>query len=163
MDSIQNLTEPIVITTPIIKLTFVQLMLHKIRRVFQQIIISSKKDATKSDRIPRSEFENEAIQICRNMVKRSDSELLFFLNSDERFINNDTLKMYIILKSNSIDVINHTYYYNLPVCPKTMSKLTLIFDGQKEHRKQIMKSDIFKNVKNSLQIINSKLLNEKIV
>ena len=66
--------------------------------------------------------------------------------------------MYILIKEKSIDIVNHTYHYNEQVCPKTMKKIKLMFDGNLNKRRQMLKYKIFSNVKNSLGVIKERSL-----
>jgi hypothetical protein len=103
----------------------------------------------------------EVISICHKLIKNEDSKHLLCPITWKRYINNEKLEMYIIIKDKCVDVINHTYYYNVPICQKSYDKIKRIFDGHVEIRRQQMEADIFRNVKNSLKNINTKLLNSK--
>ena len=126
---------------------------HSIKREYQHLVIKTHKSNTKDERIPRSEYEKEVVSICHRMFIHKSSDLMLYPDENERLVNNDELNMYILIKEKSIDIVNHTYHYNEQVCPKTMSRIKLMFDGNLTKRRQMLKYKIFSNVKKTLCII----------
>lgn len=141
----------------IIKMNNLEKIKHKIIRFFQKNIISSNRKMQKDIYIQRSPDEKEAISICRDLIKNKKSELLLCPRTWERYVINEKLEIDVIISETSIDIINHTYHYNIPICGKTHSIITHIFDGYVEKRRQELKRRIFSNIKYSLNTIQNKV------
>jgi len=141
----------------VIKLSNLEKIKHNVRRYLQKQIISSKKNMTKNDYIPRSQDEKEAISICKCLIRNKRSELLLCPKTWERYVINEKLEMDIIINDRSIDIVNHTYHYNIAMCEKTHSIILNIFDGHVEKRRQELKKRIFSNVKYSLNTIYARV------
>lgn len=131
----------------------------RIKRLIQKVMISIRKNFSKYEYEMRSVYEKDVISICRKIARRDDSQLLLCPKSGKRYVNNPKLQIYVIIQSDNIDIINHTYHYNVPVSIKSLRTITNIFDGHVELRRSEMEKDIMANVKNSLQTINNKIKN----
>ena len=141
----------------IYKLNYFEKILHKIKRYFQKQVVRSKKNMMKELYIEKSPDEKEAISICRDLIRNKKSELLLCPKTWERYVINEKLEIDVIINENTIDIINHTYHYNIPICGKTHSIITHIFDGYVEKRRQELKRRIFSNIKYSLNTIQNKV------
>lgn len=137
----------------VIKLTPFETVKHNIRRFLQKEIIKSRRNMSKNDYIPKSQDEKEAILICKGLIRNKRSELLLCPKTWERYVINEKLEMDIIINDSSIDIVNHTYHYNIAICQKTHSIILNIFDGYVEKRREELKKRIFSNVKHSLNTI----------
>lgn len=122
-------------------------------------IIKSRKKIDKEQYIVRSDFEKEAVGICRNLIKRQDSKLLGSFKTQKRYVKNDVLGMNIIIEDGNVDIINHTYQYNVPISIKSHKIISNIFDGHQDADRQQMENEIRSNVKHSLQTIYEKIKN----
>lgn len=131
-----------------------------IKKYFRQFYIKLYKWNTKMDYVLKSEYEPIAIKICRTAISFDSSTLLICPKTGKRYVKNDILKNYIIIQPHQIDIINHTYQYNVPVCFKTYNTVVNMFDGHVEERRQAMESEIRSNVNYSLESIY-KNLNKK--
>lgn len=141
----------------IIKLNELEKIKHRIVRFFQKNVIISNKKMMKDDYIIRSPDEKEGISICRDLIKNKKTELLLCPKTWERYVINDNLEIDIIISDKSIDIINHTYHYTIPICKKTHKIITNIFDGYVEKRRLELKKRIFSNIKYSLNTIHTKV------
>lgn len=141
----------------IVKLNQFEKIKHKIIRIFQKNIIFSNKQMKKDSYIQRSPDEKEAISICRDLIRNKKSELLLCPKTWERYVINEKLEIDVIINENTIDIINHTYHYTIPICIKTHDTISNIFDGYVEKRRQELKKRIFSNIKHSLNTIQDKV------
>ena len=124
-----------------------------IKRCYQRILINSRKKINKYQSVLKSDYEKEAISICRNIILNKDTDLLISPLSGKRYANNEALKIYIFIREESIDIINHTYQYNIPICYKSYQTILNIFNGHVEIKRNKMEDDIRSNVKHSLDDI----------
>lgn len=126
---------------------------HKVKRIYQRFSISYHKKINQSQSILRSDYEKEAISICRSIILKDNTDLLISPLSGKRYCNNDALGIHIFIRDESIDIINHTYQYNIPICGKSHQTILNIFDGHVESRREKMENDIRSNIKHSLENI----------
>ena len=126
-------------------------------KIIKKLYIKWYKHSRKNDYILRSEYEPIAINICRKAISFDSATLLICPKTGKRYVKNDILKNYIIIQPHQIDIINHTYQYNVPICLKTYSTVVNIFDGHVEERRQAMENDIRANVVYSLESIYNNL------
>ena len=137
---------------------------HWIKRFFQKIVIDARRYSSKDEYVPRSEYESVGIDICRSSSKLDDSELLISPKSGKRFINNVRLKLNVIIKDESIDIIKDKYANNIPISPRAHEMIVNIFDGHVELRREKMENEIRSQITQSLDIIKkeTKILADKI-
>lgn len=132
---------------------------HWVKRFFQKIVIDARKYSSKDEYTPRSEYESVGIDICRSSSKLDDSELLISPKSGKRFINNARLKLNVIIKDDSIDIIKNEYANNIPISPRAHEMILNIFDGHVEMRREKMESEIRSQITQSLDIIKKETKN----
>ena len=145
------------ISSKISDLTLVQKIIFKMHRFLRKNIIKSKKDLIKDDRTPRSDYEQEAVNTCRNAVKHYDSKLSMSPNG-KRYIENDREQIYIIISDNNIDIIYNTNLLPVPICKKTYTRILNIFDGEVQEKRDEKEEIIRSRIKYSIQTINMRLL-----
>jgi hypothetical protein len=132
---------------------------HQIKRFLQKIAIKYLKTITPKDEI-NGEFEKESLSICKNLISKENSKLLISPISKKRYIKNDEKKIFIIIESTGITIVNHNYSYNITLGNKSHDRLILIFDNEVERRRTAMELEIKSNVKHSLSNIYNNLINE---
>lgn len=137
-------------------------VLHKFKRVSQKLALRMHKAMNPSERHEPTDFEHETLAICRSLIKRADSELLISPLSGKRFIKNSHSQIYFIIQDGMVDIINHTYSYNVKITLKAYQRLVKAFDMEVETRRQEMEDEIRSNVKHSLKSIFKTLSNEAI-
>ena len=125
-------------------------LLHKIKRIFQHLVVSSRRKATNYDPILKSAFEKESLRICRNLIHCPEAELLVCPDTGRRFIIYNPMQIKIILEDNKITISNHTYYYEVSICSKNIGSVTRIFDGNVRERRDVLEEDIKENAKITL-------------
>jgi hypothetical protein len=135
---------------------------HSFKRVSQKLAIRMHKAMNPAERFEPTDFEAETIAICRSLIKRTDSELLISPLSGKRFIKNSDSQIYFIIQDGMVDIINHTYSYNVKITLKAYQRLVKAFDAEVEARRQSMEAEIRSNVKHSLKTIFQTLSNETI-
>lgn len=137
-------------------------VLHKFKRVSQKLAIKMHKAMNPAERFEPTDFEYETLAICRSLIKRQDSELLISPLSGKRFIKNSSSQIYFIIQDGMVDIINHTYSYNVKITLKAYQRLVKAFDMEVESRRQEMENEIRSNVKHSLKTIFQTLSNETV-
>jgi hypothetical protein len=135
---------------------------HNFKRFFQKITLKVIRLMDHNNAYQHSEFEKESMSICKNLIRKDNSKLLISPISKKRYIKNDEKKIFIIIESRLLTIVNHSYSYNIDLHPKVYDLLTLIFDNEVEKRRQIMENEIKSNVKHSLSNIYNNLINENI-
>lgn len=128
-------------------------ILHKIKRLVQRLIIKSKRAKNKDSNSSKGIFEQEALRICRNLIRTSSTELLVCPDTHRRFIVCEEQQIKIIIYDNRIIISNHSYYYELAVSSDGISQIHRIFDGYVRERRNILETDIKNNAKNTLDNI----------
>lgn len=125
---------------------------HVFIRIFQTLYIKYRKKTNSDYYTPRSRYENEAIKICRNIVKNNET-LLEMNPNGERYATNERLNLIYFIYENSVDVIKNNISREIVVCPKTHSIILNIFDGQVKLRRDAKKEVVFSNLKSTLESI----------
>jgi hypothetical protein len=105
-----------------------------------------------------TEEEIFAADICEKLINNPSSELTFSPISHKRIIKNEEKNMYIVMESYTIHLINHVYSYSVYL--QDTSKFTVLtqkFDKILEDKRQVLESEIRKNIQHSLRNILEKL------
>ena len=130
---------------------------HKVKRIFQTIYIKEYKKANAQDYILKSEYEPLVIKICRKAIRQKGVKLLVCPMTGRRYIKNESLDNYIIISETGIDIINHKYSYNIPICNKTYKTVLIMFDGYVAEMRDLMEKNIRSNINYSLESIYEKI------
>ena len=125
--------------------------LHILRRLIQKWSISAIRLVQVPEK--KSEYERDAVNICKKLIKLSDSVLLLTPISGKRYITHETQQISIILSASSIQIINHTYSYTVFLGDKQWQKLIDVFNEEVEDRRKVLEEEITSNIKHSLQNI----------
>ena len=125
--------------------------LHALRRLIQKWSISVIRLAQVPEK--KSEYERDAINISKKLIKKSDTVLLLTPISGKRYITNESQQISIILSSSSVQIINHTYSYTVFLSDKEWQKLLDVFNEEVESRRKVLEAEITSNIKHSLQNI----------
>ena len=124
---------------------------HKLKRGIQKWYISLVKMATPP--VQKSEYERDAISICKKLLSKEDTILLLTPISNKRYLRNEELEIFVILDNHSIKVINHVYSYVVFLEQKSWEHIKLVFDTEVEKRREEFEKEITSNIKHSLQNI----------
>ena len=130
--------------------------LHKIKRLIQSLVLKAIKSMDYS-REKRSSYELECMIICKKMIRRPDSVLLLTPLTNNRYIKNDTLSIFITIDGGIVNVINHKYSYIVPMSDRTMKEVTDMFNSTVENQRKKMEEEITSNIKHSLRDISDSL------
>ena len=103
--------------------------------------------------IEKSEYERDALNICRKLISRPETLLLLTPISNKRYIKNDDSGIFVILEGRSIKVINHVYSYVVFLEDKSWNQITSFFDNEVENRRESFEKEITSNIRHSLQNI----------
>ena len=125
--------------------------LHILRRLIQKWSISAIRLVQVPEK--KSEYERDAVNICKKLIKKSDSVLLLTPISGKRYITHETQQISVILSASSIQIINHTYSYTVFLGDKEWQKLVDFFNEEVEDRRKVLEDEITSNIKHSLQNI----------
>lgn len=127
-----------------------------IPRLLYKVFLTLKEKFDPSPKI--SDEENYAADICSKLIQNPTSELSFSPLTTKRIIKNENLRMYIVMESNTIHLINHVYSYSIYL--QDISKfhsLVESFDKILEEKREVLELEIRKNIQNSLMSILDKL------
>jgi hypothetical protein len=110
---------------------------------------------------PRPKVTDEEIfasEICKKLITNPTSELTISPISHKRIIKNEEKNMYVVMEGYTIHLINHVYSYSVYLQETSkFIELTQIFDKVLEDRREVLESEIRKNIKHSLSNILNKL------
>ena len=127
---------------------------HWGKRLAQRIAISNYKSMHKEDYIVRSDYEKEAVKICRNLIsKNKNSDLRIAPQSGKRHIKNVPLNMRIFIYETSIDIIKNNFPHNVPISPKARKTIINMFDGYAETYRKVEEDEVHSNLKSSIESI----------
>lgn len=126
-------------------------LLHQLKRFLQKSTIKVIRLSTPPQ--DKSEYERDAVNICKKLILKQDTTLLLTPLSGKRYIKNDDLGISVILEGRNIKVINHIYSYTVFLEDKSWLKVVSIFDLEVERRREIFEKEITENIKHSLQTI----------
>jgi hypothetical protein len=133
---------------------------HKVKRFIQRRAIATCKKIEVNQYSQRSDYEKKALRICSELIKSDGTKLLGNFVTQERYIKNKDLEMYIVVKENVIEIINHTYYYLVPISGKTYNIICNMFDAHQDSDRKEMDTEIRSNVTHSLETIYENVKNK---
>ena len=110
---------------------------------------------------PKPDVTEEEIfsaDICEKLISNPSSELTYSPISHKRIIKNEQKSMYVVMESYTIHLINHVYSYSVYLQDTSkFTELTQKFDKILEDKRQVLESEIRKNIQHSLKNILEKL------
>ena len=110
---------------------------------------------------PKPKVTDEEIfasEICKKLITNPTSELIISPISHKRIIKNEEKNMYVVMESYTIHLINHVYSYSVYLQDTSkFTELTQKFDKVLEDRREVLESEIRKNIQHSLSNILDKL------
>jgi hypothetical protein len=130
---------------------------HSLKRKFQKLFIKWLYVTRDKIKMDGNSQRILAYQICRNLIKRSDSRLLIAPISGKRYIKHDGDNLFIIIEERSIQIINQGYSYTIEVDSYHIHKITNFFDTKIENIRMQMEFNIKNNIQNSLNQIKNEL------
>lgn len=105
-----------------------------------------------------TEEELFSAEICEKLIQNPSSELTYSPISNKRIIKNEDKNMYIVMEGFTIHLINHVYSYSIYLQDTSQfTELTQKFDKILEDKRQVLESEIRKNIQHSLKNILDKL------
>lgn len=136
-------------------------MTHKIKRFLQKVGIKLVKMTNPIDYSTDAfnQYEMEAFFICKSLIKKPETVLLLS-NQGKKYIKSDDSQIFIIIKENQMNIINHQYSYNISLSGKAAKRIINLFDVELERRREEMESEIRSNIKHSLTNIYQSLKDE---
>lgn len=128
-----------------------KLILHKLKRSVQKWYISLSRLSTQT--VQRSKHERDCIAICKKLISKEDTTLLYTPISSKRYIRNENNQIFVILENHTVKVINHIYSYTVFLEQTTWNNIMGEFDNELEKRRNNFEKEITSNIKHSLQNI----------
>ena len=128
-----------------------RLILHKLKRSIQKWYISLSRLSTQG--VQKSKHERDCIAICKKLILKEDTTLLYTPISTKRYIRNEKNQIFVILENHSVKVINHVYSYTVFLEQTTWNNIVSTFDNELEKRRDNFEKEIISNIKHSLQNI----------
>ena len=131
-------------------------MIKYIKRFFNMLKLKSYLWSQKSHIVPTyqeeiSTYEKTCFKICLKLVNHKDSEFMIAPLSDTKYINNDTLEVFIAFSNKRVDITNHVYHYNVKLSDRDWTRLNFIFDKETDKRRIDMETQVNSQIKNSLE------------
>jgi hypothetical protein len=126
------------------------------RRLWKKVKISLHRwfrDRMFNDYIEDTPIQTTAINICRRVMHLPESELLYAPMSQKRYIRNEELGIFIIIKDKQIDVVNHIYHYNVELPFNRINKIVRMFDTETELRRSTYEKQMMSQIGHSLSKI----------
>jgi hypothetical protein len=111
------------------------------------------RDRMFNDYIEDTPIQTTAINICRRVMHLPESELLYAPMSQKRYIRNEELGIFIIIKDKQIDVVNHIYHYNVELPFNRINKIVRMFDTETELRRSTYEKQMMSQIGHSLSKI----------
>jgi cell wall assembly regulator SMI1 len=132
---------------------------HKLKRIKQKFYIWRKStfDSTYKGEVDYQ--QTSAYLICKKLIEKPGAILLMSPLSGKRYIKLDSEEIFVIINSNSIQIINHVYSYTIAIQGRILTKTLDVFDNKMESMRLKMENDIIGNVQNSLNQIKKDLDN----
>ena len=130
---------------------------HRIKRVKQKVYIKCKKTFDSSYRTEVDIQQTSAYLICKKLIEKEGTTLLMAPLSGKRYIKQEDGDLFIIISSNSIQIINHVYSYTIPMSGHTLVKTMDVFDNKLEGERNQLEFDVKSNIQKSLNQIKDEL------
>jgi hypothetical protein len=131
---------------------------HSIRRFIQKIGVSFVRlSRLNPGEAQQTKLDRVSIGICYHLIKRIDSVLLMSPISHKRYIESPSKSIFIIIVDDMLTIVNHHYSYNINISGRSYERIRNMFDSELEKRRLQMESEIFTNVKHSLDNIYDKI------
>jgi len=137
---------------------------HSFRRLCQKTGIKTIRffNLEKSNK-SHIEHEGECITICKHLIPQKDTELLYSLITEKRYIKSDKQQIFLTIQADQLTVVNHQYSYNIDLHGSNVyDRICSLFDNEIEKRRELMEKEIYSNVKHSLSTIVKNLSYEQI-
>lgn len=105
-----------------------------------------------------TEEEKHAVDIAKKLILSTDTDLYLAPLSHKRIIVNESKKIYILIDSRNITIINHVYSYNVYVENDALfNNLIDMFNSISEKKKELIEKQIRNNIEHSLKKISDSL------
>lgn len=140
---------------------------------YKIIIINWIKNKFKKiiDKIDKPDKLNQVQQLAFDIFKIClyDENNIRYLNSgfsykkyivNKKFILDKDVSTFILLESNKITIVNHTYKYDVEMPQKTSSIMNKMFDIKVDEDRSDMEKEILGNISYSLSIVLNDFKNQ---
>jgi hypothetical protein len=105
-----------------------------------------------------TEEERHAVDIAKKLIISTDSDLYLAPLSHKRIIVNEPKKIYVLIESRNITIINHVYSYNVYIeNDELYNTLIDMFNSISEKKKEMIEKQIRNNIEHSLKKISESL------
>lgn len=105
-----------------------------------------------------TEEERHAVDIAKKLIISTESDLYLAPLSHKRIIVNEPKKIYVLIESRNITIINHVYSYNVYIeNDELYNTLIDMFNSISEKKKEMIEKQIRNNIEHSLKKISESL------
>jgi hypothetical protein len=130
-----------------------QLITHNFRRRMQRLSIYflRRLDSAGDRRESPLAHERQCVMLCKKLAKMTDSVLLMTPLTDKRFLKNERLKIYVIMDSNQVQIIDNVHSYSVTLRERAWQRLIHSYNLEIEERRHALEADITANIRYSLK------------
>jgi hypothetical protein len=133
-------------------------MKHYIKRCSQRLKISLLKKFEPNKYVKTvTETESQVISIFRKLIKQKDTILFISPISNKRYLKNIKLKIFMVIESHNVSIINHVYGYDISINTYSYNKIINLFDIRIDNDICLLESQYNNNIKYSLNDLNNKI------
>jgi hypothetical protein len=132
-------------------------------RMYYRFKIFVKRGIWEDEPTNGSSIQTNAMNICRRTMHLQDSELLYAPMSQKRYIRNEKLGIFIIIKDKQVDIVNHVYHYNVELSNKNIERVIGMFDRETELRRTTYEKEMLSQIGHSLETILEHVKGTKLV
>lgn len=125
------------------------------KRIYYKILILNKKLEIRSH--PPSKSELLSVAITKKLINHPESLFLMAPLSGEKYIENKTLDIFVIIHKSVLSITNGVYHYDILLTRRNSNVINKMYNDKVEEIRQELKDEIMYKINNSLTIINNKL------
>jgi len=104
--------------------------------------------------------EKTAFKICVKLISHQDSVFTIAPLTNKRYILNETLNLFIIIDYGKVEITNHIFHYDVKLSSRDFDRVLYLYDTETEKRRSTTEKEIKTNIKNTLDKIYQKILQE---
>jgi len=140
------------------KLTMKKFLLRFFKRIKIKFYLLGRKSGMQTYEEEVATYEKTCFKICLKLISHPESEFMNAPMSGKRYIQNETLGMFVTLDSGRVEITNHVFNYNVRLLNRDWERLTFIYDSETEKRRGNMEKEISSNIKNSLEHVLNRIV-----
>ena len=130
---------------------------HLVKRTKQKTYFKFKRTFDTSFAAQVDTQQTSAYLICKRLIDKPGTTLLMAPLSGKRYIKQEDENLFIIINSDSIQIINHVYSYIIPMTGRILKKTLSAFDNKLESNREGLEMEVKGNIQKSLNQIKNEL------